>query len=60
MSMVLQCLETVPRQGIVDLMSDPRVIRHMVTRTGFPEGDCESFLRAKREQWREFGYGVME
>ena len=52
-------LVEVNRRDIISLMNNNQVRRHMPLLTSeFSEGKCESFIKAKEEHWREFGFGL--
>jgi len=57
-AVVFRRLSEVGPQGIIELMNDPAVRRHLPLARGyFGPPECERFVEAKERMWEEKGYG---
>ena len=55
---VFRPLSDVDAAGIMELMNDPAVRRHLpLARGHFGPTECEEFVAAKERMWQEHGYG---
>jgi hypothetical protein len=58
MNIEFKSLSEVNAQDIIDLMNSPLVRRQMPLLKGeFTATDCENFVSAKTQMWKEHGYG---
>ena len=58
MEIALRRLTEIDPGDIIELMTDPRVRRHMpLARGEFGPAECAGFVEAKEALWREHGYG---
>ena len=52
-------LPEVQHSKLINLMTDPRLLRHMpLLNPMFSESDCDAFVSEKEADWEEHGYGV--
>lgn len=58
MAFTLRRLTEIDPGDIIELMTDPRVRRHMpLARGTFGPAECAAFVEAKEALWRQHGYG---
>jgi RimJ/RimL family protein N-acetyltransferase len=55
---VFKRLIEVDKTTIIDLMNEPALRRHMpLLSETFSEADCDTFIAAKEQLWKDHGYG---